>query len=158
MLNQTILTGNLGADPEVFYSSEGNPVASFNIAFRSSKKKTGWIKVVCFGRLAEVSEKYLHKGARIGLVGTLDQQKWENEEGVMRSSFQLIANSLEFIKTDGRGFDGAGVGTEVLLCLQRRYSFQGRPQVQAAKGRRCFPDRSRRRSAGRAAGVGCGDG
>jgi single stranded DNA-binding protein len=65
MLNQTVLTGNLGADPEVFYSSEGNPVANFNLAFRSSKKKTGWIKVVCFGRLAEVSEKYLHKGARI---------------------------------------------------------------------------------------------
>lgn len=106
MLNQTVLTGNLGADPEVFYSSEGSPIASFNLAFRASKKKTGWIKVVCFSRLAEVAEKYLHKGARIGIIGTLDQQKWENEEGVARSSFQLIANSLEFIKTDGRGFDG----------------------------------------------------
>jgi single-strand DNA-binding protein len=106
MLNQTVLTGNLGADPEVFYGSEGNPVASFNIAFRSSKKKTGWIKVVCFGRLAEVSEKFLHKGARIGIIGTLDQQKWESDEGVTKSSFQLIANSLEFIKTDGRGFEG----------------------------------------------------
>ena len=105
MLNQTILTGNLGADPEVFYSSEGNPVASFDLAFRSSKKKTGWIKVTCFQRLAEVAEKYLHKGARIGIVGTLDQQKWETDEGVTRSSFQLIANSLEFIKTDGRGFE-----------------------------------------------------
>ncbi|MEA1947997.1 MAG: single-stranded DNA-binding protein [Thermodesulfobacteriota bacterium] len=111
MLNQTILTGNLGADPEVFYSSEGNPVASFNLAFRSSKKKTGWIKVTCFQRLAEVTEKYLHKGARIGIIGTLDQQKWETDEGVTRSSYQLIANSLEFIKTDGRGFEeGEGQG------------------------------------------------
>ena len=105
MLNQTVLTGNLGADPEVFYSSEGNPVASFNLAFRSSKKKTGWIKVTCFQRLAEVAEKYLHKGARIGIIGTLDQQKWETDEGVTKSSYQLIANSLEFIKTDGRGFE-----------------------------------------------------
>ena len=104
MLNQTILTGNLGADPEIFYSSEGNPVASFNLAFKASKKKTGWIKVTCFQRLAEVTEKYLHKGARIGVIGTLDQQKWETDEGVTRSSFQLICNSLEFIKTDGRGF------------------------------------------------------
>jgi single-strand DNA-binding protein len=111
MLNQTVLTGNLGADPEVFYSSEGNPVASFNLAFRSSKKKTGWIKVTCFQRLAEVTEKYLHKGARIGIIGTLDQQKWETDEGQTRSSYQLIANSLEFIKTDGRGFDeGEGQG------------------------------------------------
>jgi single-strand DNA-binding protein len=105
MLNQTVLTGNLGADPEVFYSSEGNPVATFNLAFRSSKKKTGWIKVACFQKLAEVTEKYLHRGARIGIIGTLDQQKWETDEGVTRSSYQLIANSLEFIKTDGRGFE-----------------------------------------------------
>jgi len=105
MLNQTVLTGNLGADPEVFYSSEGNAVASFNIAFRSSKKKTCWIRVVCFGRQAEVAEKYLHKGARIGIIGTLDQQRWETDEGIQRTSFQLIANSLEFIKTDGRGFE-----------------------------------------------------
>lgn len=105
MLNQTVLTGNLGADPEIFYSSEGNPVATFSLAFKSSKKKTGWIKVTCFNRLAEVTEKYLHKGARIAVIGTLDQQKWENEEGVMRSSFQVIGHSLEFIKTDGRGFE-----------------------------------------------------
>ena len=106
MLNQTVLTGNLGADPEVFYSSEGHPVASFNLAFRVAKKKTGWIKVVCFNRLAELAEKHLHKGARIGVLGTLDQQKWENSEGVVKSSFQLIANNIEFIKTDGRGWEG----------------------------------------------------
>ncbi len=105
MLNCCILTGNLGADPEIFYSSEGDPIATFNLAFRSSKKKTGWIKITCFQRLAEVAEKYLHKGARIGILGTLDVNKWETDEGVTRSSFQLIANSIEFIKTDGRGFD-----------------------------------------------------
>jgi single-strand DNA-binding protein len=104
MLNQTVLTGNLGADPEIFYSTDGNPVASFNLAFRVAKKKTGWIKVVAFNRLAEITEKHLHKGARIGVIGTLDQQKWQSDEGVTRSSFQLIANSIEFIKTDGRGF------------------------------------------------------
>jgi len=103
MLNTCILTGNLGADPEIFYSSEGDPIATFNLAFRSSKKKTGWIKITCFQRLAEVAEKYLHKGARIGILGTLDVNKWETDEGV--TSFQLIANSIEFIKTDGRGFD-----------------------------------------------------
>jgi single-strand DNA-binding protein len=106
MLNQAVLTGNLGADPEIFYGSEGQPVASFNLAFRVAKKKTGWIKVVCFNRLAEITEKHLHKGARIGVIGTLDQQKWQSDEGVTRSSFQLIANTVEFIKTDGRGFEG----------------------------------------------------
>jgi single-strand DNA-binding protein len=105
MLNSCILTGNLGADPEMFYSSEGQPVATFNLAFRSSKKKTGWIKITCFQKLAETAERYLHKGARIAIIGTLDQQKWETDEGVQRSSFQLIANSIEFIKTNGKGFE-----------------------------------------------------
>ena len=105
MLNSCILTGNLGADPEVFYGSEGDPVATFNLAFRSSKKKTGWIKITCFNKLAEITERHLHKGARIAVIGTLDQQKWETDEGVNRSSFQVIANTIEFIKTDGRGFD-----------------------------------------------------
>ena len=71
MLNSCILTGNLGADPEIYYSNEGDPVATFNLAFRSSKKKSGWIKVTCFGRLAEIATRYLHKGARIAVVGTL---------------------------------------------------------------------------------------
>lgn len=112
MLNQSILTGNLGADPEIFYSSDGDPIATFNLAFRASKKKTGWIKVTCFKKLAEIAEKYLHKGARIGIIGTLDQQKWETDEGATRTSFQLIANSLEFIKTDGRGFEEGQSGND----------------------------------------------
>jgi len=114
MLNESILTGNLGADPEVFYSSEGNPVASFNLAFQSSKKKTCWIKVVAFQKLADICGQYLHKGARIAVIGTLDQNKWQGEDGQNRSTFQIIANSLEFIKTDGRGFkEGAQSEDEV---------------------------------------------
>ena len=106
MLNQVVLTGNLGADPEIFYSSEGDPVATFNLTFKSSKKKEAcWIKCVSFRKLAEIVEKHLHRGARIGIIGTLDQQKWETDEGFQRSSFQLIANTIEFIKTDGRGFE-----------------------------------------------------
>ena len=104
MINQCVITGNLGGDPEIFYSSEGNPVASFNLAFHSSKKKTCWIKVVAFQKLADICGQYLHKGAKIAVIGTLDQNKWETDEGQNRSTFQLIANNIEFIKTDGRGF------------------------------------------------------
>ena len=104
MLNQCVLTGNLGNDPEVSFYGEGQPIANFNLAFQSSKKKTGWIKITCFNRLAEIAEKYLHKGARIAVVDILDQKQWE-DEGVTKTSFQIIANFLEFIKTDGRGFE-----------------------------------------------------
>ncbi len=63
MLNQTVLTGNVGQDPEIFFTSESDPIAKFSLAFKSSKKKTGWIKVVCFKRLAGITEKHLHQGA-----------------------------------------------------------------------------------------------
>jgi single-strand DNA-binding protein len=104
MLNTCVLTGNLGADPDVFYNQEGSQIASFNLAFKCSKKKTGWIKISCFQKLAEIVEKHLHKGARIAVTGTLDHHKWEADDGSQRSAIQMIANNIEFIKTDGRGF------------------------------------------------------
>jgi len=108
MLNQVVLTGNLGQDPETFYTSEGNSITKFSLAFKASKQKTSWIKVICFSRLAELAEKHLHQGARVGVIGTLDENKWETDEGVKKSSYQINCNSLEFIKTDGRGFESDG--------------------------------------------------
>lgn len=103
-MNQVVLTGNLGADPDIHVTGDGTQIANFSLAFRSGKKKTGWIKVTAFNRLAETVERYLHKGARIAVVGGLDQEKWESN-GETKSTFKLVANSLEFIKTDGRGFE-----------------------------------------------------
>ena len=57
-------------------------------------------------KTAEVAETYLHKGAKILLSGTLDYNQWETQDGQQRSTIQLIANRIEFIKTDGRGFEG----------------------------------------------------
>jgi single-strand DNA-binding protein len=108
MLNQTVLTGNIGQDPEIFFTSEGDPIAKFSLAFKSSKKKTSWIKVVCFGRLAEITEKHLHSGARVGVIGNLNENKWETDEGVKRSSYEINCHSLEFIKTNGKGFENDG--------------------------------------------------
>lgn len=106
-MNTVVLTGHLGADPESFYTpTDGTLIVNFSLAFRSTKEKTGWIKVACFNKNAEVAEKYLHKGAKIGVVGLLDQDKWETDQGEHRSAMKLIANAIEFIKTDGRGFDG----------------------------------------------------
>ena len=113
MLNQTIIVGHLGDDPKEFFSAEGVAVTSFDLAFQAAKKKTCWIKVVTFQKLAELCTKHLHKGAKIAIAGQLDQQKWTDKEGQNRSSFQIIGNSLEFIKTDGRGFKDGEATEEV---------------------------------------------
>ena len=105
MINQLILTGNLGADVEVFYSSDGEPIATFNLAFKSGRDKTSWIKCTCFRKNAEIASTYLHSGARIAVVGYLNQRKWKTNDGENRSSFEVIVNATEFIKTDGRGFE-----------------------------------------------------
>ena len=104
MINQLILIGNLGKDPESFFGSEGNQITSYPLAFKSGREKTSWIKCVCFDNNAEVAEKYLHTGARVCVVGYLQQTKWKTNDGENRSSFEMIVNKIEFIKTDGRGF------------------------------------------------------
>ena len=114
MLNSVVLAGNLGNDPDIHFNSEGEPIASFSLAFKAGKKKTGWIKVTAFNKLASIAETHLHKGAKIAVSGVLDYSQWETNEGVKRSNIQMIANSILFIKTDGRGFtEGQDQGEEI---------------------------------------------
>jgi single-strand DNA-binding protein len=101
MLNSVVLAGNLGADPEVFYSQSGEPIATFHLAFKASKKKTGWIKVTCFNKTAGIVEQHIKIGDRIGVSGSLDYHQWETDEGSKRSAIQMIANTVEFIKVKG---------------------------------------------------------
>ena len=103
-MNSVIVSGHMGGDPEIFYSSEGTPVASFSIAFRSGRSKTNWVRLVCFGKQAEIAEKFLHKGAKILVSSELEQQKWTTENGEQRNTFQLVVNKIDFLRTDGRGF------------------------------------------------------
>lgn len=104
-MNQCVLTGNLGDDPKDFYTPDGVAISTFQVAFRSGKDKTSWIRVSCYNKLAEVATRCLHKGARVGINGVLDQQKWTDDHGNQKSGYRLIANQIEFIKTDGRGFN-----------------------------------------------------
>lgn len=104
-MNQIIITGNLGEDPKDFYTPDGVAISSFPVAFKSGKDKTSWIRVSCYNKLAEVALRCLHKGARVGVNGIIDQQKWNDNEGNPKSGYRLIANQIEFIKTDGRGFN-----------------------------------------------------
>lgn len=107
-MNNVVLIGNLGADPESIFTDEGTQIANFSLAFKSTKKdKTNWIKVVCFNKLAEITDTYLHKGAKVAINGKLDQHKWVTEENQTRTTYRLIANQIDFIKTDGRGFENS---------------------------------------------------
>jgi single-strand DNA-binding protein len=106
-MNIVILSGNLGDAPESRYSSEGMHIATFSMAFTSSKSKTNWIKVTSFDKIADITVNHLHKGAKVAVTGYIDQDKWTTDNNETRTAIKLIARSIDFIKTDGRGFDNS---------------------------------------------------
>jgi single-strand DNA-binding protein len=102
MLNQIVLTGNLGDDPVIHYSGNtGDPVANFDLAFycgkdRDGNKRTGWIRCVCFKKTAEITESHLQKGARIAVVGSLDENVWTNDDNQTRKKDRLVVVTVKY--------------------------------------------------------------
>lgn len=99
-MNKAILLGNLGNDPEVKYTQSGSVVLSFSLATTENykgEKKTEWHRVTCFGKLAEICQKYLGKGSKVLVEGKIEYQKWQDRNGNQRQTTVIIANSVEFL-------------------------------------------------------------
>ena len=109
-VNKVILIGNLGADPELRYTSGGTPVATFNIATseqwtsKSGEKgeRTEWHKIVAWGRLGEICGEYLHKGKQVYIEGRLQTRAWEDREGNKRYTTEIIALTMQMLGPSGR--------------------------------------------------------
>ncbi len=109
-VNKVTLIGNLGNDPEVRYSGNGNAVANVSLATAESwrdkdsgeqQERTEWHRVVFFGRLAEIVSEYLHKGSQVYVEGRLQTNKWQDKEGNDRYTTQIVANEMQML--GGRG-------------------------------------------------------
>jgi len=101
-VNKVILVGNLGKDPEVRHLESGVAVASFTIATsetykdrNSGEKKTltEWHNIVLWRGLAEIAEKYLHKGDQIYIEGRLRSRSWEGESGT-RYITEIVGDNM----------------------------------------------------------------
>lgn len=108
-INKVILVGNLGADPEVRYTSGGTAVANFTMATSESwkdknsgekKQKTEWHRIVIWGAQAEVAGQYLNKGRQIYLEGKLQTRKWQDNNGTDRYVTEIVAS--HFLMVGGR--------------------------------------------------------
>lgn len=113
MYNRIILIGNLTKDPELRYTPQGTPVASFRIAVNSrykqadeSREDTLFIDIVTFGKQAETCSQYLSKGRTILVEGRLQERRWESE-GQQRSKFEVVAQTVRFLSK--KGGEGQGV-------------------------------------------------
>jgi single-strand DNA-binding protein len=113
-VNKVILVGRLGRDPEVRNLDSGVSVANFTLAtsetYRdktSGEKKeiTEWHNVVLWRGLAEIAQKYLHKGDLVYIEGKLRTRSWE-KEGVTRYTTEVVADNMTMLSTKGSGSSG----------------------------------------------------
>ena len=141
-VNKVILIGNLGADPEVRYTPNGNAIANITLATSSSwrDKNSGemqdrveWHRIVFFNRLAEIVGEYLKKGSKIYIEGSLRTRKWQDKSGVDRYTTEIIANEMHML--DSRGQSSANFNQDNMGNFQQKSqptqssSAQSNPQM-----------------------------
>ena len=99
-----MLIGNVGQDPELRYTPDGNPVANFSIAVNRRRRvgeeykdETEWFNIVCFSRTAENVNQYLTKGQKVYVEGRFQSSEYVDQNGNQRKSFEVIANEVTFL-------------------------------------------------------------
>jgi len=128
-INKVILIGNLGRDPEVRFSQDGKKIVNFSIATSESwkdkssgerREKTEWHRIVIFSDgLAGIAERFLKKGSKVYVEGTLQTRKWTGNDGIEKYTTEVVLQGFNSTLTmlDGRGegggessSDGSGYG------------------------------------------------
>lgn len=108
--NKIIAIGNLGRDPELRYTPQGDAVCDFSIAVNDRRRDkagelqdvTTWFKVTLWRRQAEVASKYLTKGKSVYVEGRLQVEEWTDRDGKNRHTLVIQGTDLQFIG-DSRG-------------------------------------------------------
>lgn len=107
--NKVILIGNVGKDPEVRHLESGSAVASFTLAtterFRAKtgelQDQTEWHNIVCWRNLADLSEKYIRKGAQIFVEGKIRTRSWTDQTGAKRYTTEIVADNIRLLDRKG---------------------------------------------------------
>ena len=106
-VNKCILVGNLGADPELRYTTSGKPVGDLRIATSrrftngagEKQEDTQWHRVVVWGKQAESCQKYLSKGRQVYVEGRLQTRQWTDKDGNKRYTTEVVAERVQFLGT-----------------------------------------------------------
>jgi len=118
-MNKLILIGNLGKDPELRYTPQGDAVANFSICINSKQKdKSGelvetptWFRVTLWRKQAENAAKYLTKGSSVYVEGRLSVEEWVDRDSKNRYTLNVAATDMHFIggKKDSSDGEYSGV-------------------------------------------------
>lgn len=115
-VNKVILVGRLGKDPEVRNLENGATVANFTMATSENykdkttgekKEVTEWHNIVVWRALAEIAQKYLHKGDMVYIEGKLRTRSWE-KEGVTRYTTEVVTDNMTMLSTKGSSGGSGG--------------------------------------------------
>ena len=101
-MNKVYLIGNLTRDPEMRSTSTGIPVCNFSIAVNRRKRadgqqETDFFNIVAWRQLAELCSRYLAKGRKVCVVGSIQTRTYEAQDGSKRSAFDIVADDVEFL-------------------------------------------------------------
>lgn len=108
-INKVILIGNLGKDPELRHTPQGQAVANFSLATSESwndkngqkQERVEWHRVVVWGKPAELVAKYLSKGRKAYVEGRLQTRAWDDKDGQKRYTTEIVANTVQFLDSQG---------------------------------------------------------
>jgi len=116
MYQQLTIVGNLGRDPEMRYTPDGDPVTTLSIATNrkwnnkdgSKGQETAWFRVTAWRRQAEIAAQYLHKGDQVMIVGRLSPDKqtggpsiWTAQDGTPRANYEVTAERVVLLGNKG---------------------------------------------------------
>ncbi|MCY1003956.1 single-stranded DNA-binding protein [Myxococcus sp. MISCRS1] len=104
-VNKVMLIGNLGGDPEVRFTPNGQAVANFRIATSESwtdkegkkQERTEWHRIVVWGKLAELCGEYLKKGRQVWVEGRLQTREWTDKENRKNYTTEVVVTEMTFL-------------------------------------------------------------
>lgn len=108
MINKAIIIGNLGRDPELHSTGSGKQVCNFSIATTEKwdgGERTDWHRIVVWGRTGENCAKYLSKGSKVYVEGSIQYRDWEDKDGNKRTTTEIKAWTVKFLdsRSESRG-------------------------------------------------------
>ena len=100
-MNKVFLIGNLTKDPEVNVTSNELTNCKFTIAVtrRFGNKETDYFSIICWRAMAENCGKYLRKGSKVGICGSIQNKNYEASDGTMRYTVEIVAEEVQFLST-----------------------------------------------------------
>lgn len=118
--NKITVVGNLGRDPELRYTPQGDAVCNISVATSEKKRDKGgdlqdittWFRITLWRKQAENAAKYLTKGSPIYVEGRLRIEEWQDRDGKNRYTLEVQATDMQFLGTGNRGSEDYAGGSQ----------------------------------------------